>query len=318
MVPKYDRVLRRAREALLAKASRSAQAIVLVTDADGLTRWVNGTFASVTGYALEDIAGRMPGQFLEGPATDREAAAAIERALRAGVSVETRILNYKRNGAVIWLDLEILPFFDEAAELAGFVYIGHAAAGEGEPAERAPDAAGQFQLPKLDQKHLAAGACDGVSGGGTSLAECLLSAYPYKVLVAEDHPINLKLVVALLQAAGCEARCASNGVEALEELERASFDLIVMDSQMPVMTGIEAIAIIRSRHDWKRCIPILSLTAHAMRGAEEYHTSAGADLYMSKPLRSDCFIGAVRSLAQRGRGVREKGENPAGGTLPRR
>jgi PAS domain S-box-containing protein len=317
MVPKYDRVLRHAQEALLAKASGSAQTIVLVTDADGLTRWANGTFASVMGYGTEDIAGRMPGEFLEGPATDPQAAAAIGRALRAAMPIETRILNYKKNGAVIWLDLEILPFFDEAAELAGFVYVGHAA-GEGEAAERAPDTAKQFQLTKLQQKQQAAGAYDGVSGGGTSLAECLLSAYPYKVLVAEDHPINLKLVVALLQAAGCEARCASNGVEALEELERASFDLIVMDSQMPVMTGIEAIAIIRSRHDWKRCTPILSLTAHAMRGAEEYHTSAGADVYMSKPLRSDCFIGAVKGLAQRGRDLREKNSRPAAGSLPAR
>ncbi|MGO8952500.1 MAG: response regulator [Rhodomicrobium sp.] len=313
MVPKYDRVLTRAQDALLAKASRSAQAIVLVTDADGLTLWVNGTFASVMGYALEDIAGRMPVQFLEGPETDRDAAAAIGRALRAGKPIETRILNYRKNGTAIWLDLEILPFFDEAAEPGGFVYIGHAA-GEGEAAERAPDAAEQYNRPKLTQKRQAAGACD----GGASLAKCLFSAYPYKVLVAEDHPINLKLVVALLQAAGCEARCASNGVEALEELERADFDLIVMDSQMPVMTGIEAIAVIRTRDDWKRCIPILSLTAHAMKGAEEYHTSAGADLYMSKPLRSDSFIGAVRSLAQRGRGLREKRENPDPGTLPRR
>ena len=64
---------------------------------------------------------------------------------------------------------------------------------------------------------------------------------PYDVLVAEDHPINLKLVLVLLQAAGCRFTCAGNGVQALTELEKADFDLIVMDSQMPVMTGIEAI-----------------------------------------------------------------------------
>lgn len=129
-------------------------------------------------------------------------------------------------------------------------------------------------------------------------------AHPYFILVAEDHPINLKLVQVLLQAAGCRFRCVENGAGALAELDAGSFDLIVMDSQMPVMTGIEAITAIRGRADWKRYTPILSLTAHAMKGAEEYHTAAGADLYISKPLRSDCFIGAVRSLAQRGRELR--------------
>ncbi len=145
---------------------------------------------------------------------------------------------------------------------------------------------------------------------------CGLSPIPYDVLVAEDHPINLKLLVALLQAAGCCFRCAVNGVEVLAEFENADFDLIVMDSQMPVMTGIEAIEIIRMREDWKRLVPILSLTAHAMKGAEEYHTAAGADLYMSKPLRGDCFIGAVKSLAQRGRDLRARNAGADAGTLP--
>lgn len=128
----------------------------------------------------------------------------------------------------------------------------------------------------------------------------------YDILVAEDHPINLKLLLALLQAAGYSARYAQNGLEALAELDNGDFDLIVMDSRMPVMTGLEAIAIIRKRADWKRFVPILSLTAHAMKGAEEYHTCAGADAYMSKPLQSDRFIGAVGSLAQRGRELRVK------------
>ncbi len=304
MVPDSEQVLLRARLALHAKASKAAQAIVLVTDADGLTLWVNGTFKTVMGYALEDIAGRMPAHFLEGPETDEEASNSIGRALRGRQAIETRLLNYKKNGAPIWLDLEILPVFGESAELNGFVYLGHSTDTQGLAERAAPQA-----------RQLRCSASEGEANGTGSLAETLLSTYPYKVLVAEDHPINLKLVVALLQAAGCEARCAVNGAEALAELENADFDLVVMDSQMPVMTGIEAIAIIRTRDDWKRCIPILSLTAHAMKGAEEFHTTAGADLYMSKPLRSDCFIGAVRSLAKRGRDLREKeGSEPGGGT----
>jgi CheY-like chemotaxis protein len=127
----------------------------------------------------------------------------------------------------------------------------------------------------------------------------------YRVLIAEDHPINLKLALALLQAAGCQTHVAENGREALAALENDGFDLIVMDSHMPVMSGIDAIKAIRRRSDWKCRIPILSLTAHAMKGAEEYHAMAGADLYMSKPLRSDRFVAAVKQLAERGRELRE-------------
>ena len=142
-------------------------------------------------------------------------------------------------------------------------------------------------------------------------APSLLPANPgnacvYDVLVAEDHPINLKLALALLHAAGCETRSAENGQQALVELEKADYDLIIMDSLMPVMTGVEAMKMIRRRPDWKCHIPILSLTADAMKGADEYHAMAGADMYMSKPLRSDCFIGAVKRLAERGRDLREK------------
>ncbi len=142
--------------------------------------------------------------------------------------------------------------------------------------------------------------CQGTKAALASPAE----AVQYFVLVAEDHPFNLKLILALLQASGCNAKCAQDGREALAMLEEGDFDLIVMDSQMPVLTGLEAIATIRRRADWKACIPILSLTANAMRGADEVHTSAGADLYMSKPFRSDCFIGAVKNLAGRGRELR--------------
>jgi len=134
-----------------------------------------------------------------------------------------------------------------------------------------------------------------------------LSAAPfaYKVLIAEDHPINLKLALALLKAAGCEADCAQDGRQALAKLEKGEYDLIVMDTQMPGMTGIEAMKAIRRRSDWKQQVPILSLTADAMKGAEEYHALAGADAYMSKPLRSDAFIDTARRLGERGRALRE-------------
>ncbi len=130
-------------------------------------------------------------------------------------------------------------------------------------------------------------------------------ARAYEVLVAEDNPINLRLAEALLNAAGCNVQSATNGQEALAKVEKDDYDLIIMDSQMPLMNGLEAIKSVRRRQDWKSRTPILSLTANAMKGAEEMHASAGADMYMSKPLRSDCFIDAVKRLGEKGRALRE-------------
>jgi PAS domain S-box-containing protein len=268
MFPKYSGAQRYATEPLFPHAPSRTQAFILVTDADGLTRWVNRAFERVMGYTFEEVEGQKPGHILDGRGTGHATSEAIAFALEAGQAVQIRVLTYRKNGTAVWVDLEIRPLLDEAAHAIGFVHSGR-------PVE------GSTGLP--------------------SAGRPLRSTGPYRILVAEDHPINLKLVLALLQAAGCEAHCVENGRQALAELDNADFDLVILDSLMPVMTGIEAIAVIRSRPDWKRFVPILSLTAHAMKGAEEYHTSAGADLYMSKPLRSDRFIGAVNRLARHGR-----------------
>jgi PAS domain S-box-containing protein len=299
MVPKYSRALRWTKESRLAKVSSGTQAFILVTDAEGFTLWADRAFERVMGYTFEDVEGQKPGQVLEGPGTGQATAEAIACALRKRQPIQTRVLNYKKNGTPVWVDLEIRPLLSEAAHPIGFVHSGRTVEGHAFCGQ-ALDAKSHRPIDPVQSPQVAA---DGIvsPAGAQPSARFAPSTSPYRVLVAEDNPINLKLAVALLQAAGCEAHCAQNGRQALAELDIADFDLIIMDSRMPVMTGLEAIAIIRSRSDWKRFIPILSLTAHAMKGAEEYHTSAGADLYMSKPLRSDRFIGAVNHLAKQGR-----------------
>lgn len=128
----------------------------------------------------------------------------------------------------------------------------------------------------------------------------------YDVLVAEDHPINRKLVLAVLQVAGWRTAIAENGKEAVAKLDEDDFDLIIMDSQMPIMNGVEATKAIRERKDWKKRTPILSLTADAMKGTEDYYLAAGADAYMSKPLKVDSLMNVLRDLVQRGRELRSK------------
>jgi CheY-like chemotaxis protein len=126
----------------------------------------------------------------------------------------------------------------------------------------------------------------------------------YQVLLAEVDPINVTLTSAILNVAGCKTDHVMNGRQALAKLERADFDLIIMDSQMPELDGTEATKWIRSRSDWKSSIPILLLTADATNGAEEEYLSAGASLYMTRPFKVSYFIATVACLAQYGRGIR--------------
>jgi PAS domain S-box-containing protein len=108
-----------------------------------------------------------------------------------------------------------------------------------------------------------------------------------KVLVAEDSPVNLKLIVRLLEKRGHSVESAGNGREILRSLERRPFDLVLMDIQMPEMDGLEATAAIReSEKTSGEHIPIIAMTAHAMKGDRERCIDAGMDAYVSKPVRA--------------------------------
>jgi signal transduction histidine kinase/DNA-binding response OmpR family regulator/integral membrane sensor domain MASE1 len=107
-----------------------------------------------------------------------------------------------------------------------------------------------------------------------------------RILLAEDNLVNQRLAMRLLEKRGHRVVVAANGREALEALEKETFDLVLMDVQMPEMDGMEAIARIRERelrtggHQ-----PVVALTAHAMKGDMERCLSAGMDGYLAKPIR---------------------------------
>ena len=106
-----------------------------------------------------------------------------------------------------------------------------------------------------------------------------------RVLVAEDNAVNRTLVVQLLQKRGHRVTVVENGREALAALEREAFDVALMDVQMPELDGFEATAEIRARERTSgRRLPIVAMTAHAMKGDRERCLAAGMDGYVSKPL----------------------------------
>ena len=107
------------------------------------------------------------------------------------------------------------------------------------------------------------------------------------VLLAEDNPVNQKLAVRLLEKRNCTVEVAKNGREILEAVKRGTFDVILMDLQMPELDGLEATVAIRHEERFtRRHVPIVAVTAHAMKGDRERCLAAGMDGYIAKPIQS--------------------------------
>jgi signal transduction histidine kinase/ActR/RegA family two-component response regulator len=111
-----------------------------------------------------------------------------------------------------------------------------------------------------------------------------------RILVVEDNRVNQKVVTAVLGKRGFSIELANDGREALNKLEHAgSFDLILMDVQMPVLDGLQATRLIRKDPRWK-ALPIVAMTAHAMTGDKENCLEAGMNGYVSKPVSPDHLL----------------------------
>jgi CheY-like chemotaxis protein len=118
------------------------------------------------------------------------------------------------------------------------------------------------------------------------------------VLVAEDTPVNQRLAQRLLERLGHTCVVVADGKAAVEAYARGRFDLVLMDVQMPVMSGFEATAGIREieRREGRRCF-VVALTAHAMQGYRERCLDAGMDDYLSKPVRRPDLLSLLDRIA---------------------
>ena len=118
---------------------------------------------------------------------------------------------------------------------------------------------------------------------------------PLQILLAEDNAVNQKLVVRMLERRGHKIHVAVNGVEAITSLEQGDFDLVLMDVQMPVMDGLEATAAIRQNEkSTGKHIPIIAMTAHAMKGDKERCLESGMDYYVPKPVQLADLLAVIR------------------------
>ena len=117
---------------------------------------------------------------------------------------------------------------------------------------------------------------------------------PLKILLAEDNIINQKLVLRLLEKDGHKIKIANNGMEVLSYFKNNSYDVILMDIQMPKLDGFETTFAIRKKD---KKIPIIALTAHAMKGDREKCLKAGMNGYLSKPIKADDLKLELQNIA---------------------
>jgi CheY-like chemotaxis protein/HPt (histidine-containing phosphotransfer) domain-containing protein len=138
---------------------------------------------------------------------------------------------------------------------------------------------------------------------------------PLKILLAEDQELNAKIIAFFLRLDGHTVTMAANGRKALEALAGETFDLVLMDVQMPVMDGLEALRRIRDGQTpgIDPAITVIALTAHAAAGDREQLLEAGMDGYLSKPLDTEKLYETIAGLAQSGRrtGTNVQGSEPA-------
>jgi len=115
-----------------------------------------------------------------------------------------------------------------------------------------------------------------------------------RILLAEDNPVNQRVAVKLLEKQGHEVVVAVNGQDALDRFDRQSYDIILMDVSMPIMTGLEATHALRADgHD----IPIYALTAHARDEERQECLKAGMNGFLSKPIQLDELNGVLLTVA---------------------
>jgi CheY-like chemotaxis protein len=121
----------------------------------------------------------------------------------------------------------------------------------------------------------------------------MAARHPLRILLAEDNVVNQKLALRILQQMGYRADLAGNGLEAVESVQRQTYDVVLMDVQMPEMDGLEAARAICARWGPGQRPRIVAMTANAMQGDRELCLASGMDDYLTKPIRVERLVEAL-------------------------
>ena len=131
----------------------------------------------------------------------------------------------------------------------------------------------------------------------------LVSAVSLNILLAEDNKMNQKVAINMLKKIGHSYAIAENGIKAVEKFQNNNYDLILMDGQMPEMDGFEATRLIREiekKSEGSKRIPIIAITANAMKGDRERFIEAGMDDYLTKPVKREALAKAIAAFIETG------------------
>ncbi len=141
------------------------------------------------------------------------------------------------------------------------------------------------------------GTADAAPSGGAAATAAAESRHPLRILLAEDNVVNQRVARAILEKRGHTVGVAANGREAVRLAREREFDLILMDVQMPEMNGLEATMAIRALEVGAgRRLPIVAMTAHAMKGDSERCLEAGMDAYVSKPIKPELLFATIEAV----------------------
>ncbi len=127
----------------------------------------------------------------------------------------------------------------------------------------------------------------------------MATRHPLRILLAEDNVVNQKLALRLLQQMGYRADLASNGIEAVESVQRQTYDVVLMDVQMPEMDGLDASRQICAQWGPQERPRIVAMTANAMQGDRDMCLAAGMDDYVTKPIRVEQLVEALNQVPAR-------------------
>jgi CheY-like chemotaxis protein len=144
---------------------------------------------------------------------------------------------------------------------------------------------------------------DALNGRASALDEELATRHPLRILLAEDNVVNQKLAIRLLERLGYRADVVANGIEAIDAVERQTYDLLLSDVQMPEMDGLEATRRILERWPEGERPWIVAMTAEAMSGDRERCLAAGMNDYVAKPIRVDELVAAIKRTPERAGGT---------------
>ena len=134
---------------------------------------------------------------------------------------------------------------------------------------------------------------------GSELDPEMARRRPLRILLAEDNVVNQKVALRLLGQLGYRADVAANGLEAIDAVERQTYDVVLMDVQMPELDGLEASREINQRWPGERRPRIVAMTANAMQGDRELCAASGMDDYVAKPIRVEELVAALERCGQR-------------------